>query len=89
LSVLKNHFKTRSALFAGSFSAAGATNSEGCSAQYEEYSVKETPLRMKGGAVREEISPLNEAMDLRKEVLIERDQYDEGLCRQVCGVEVP
>lgn len=71
--MLKNHFNTRSALFAGSCSAAGATKSEGCSAQYDEYSVNETPLRMNGGAVREEISPLKDAMDLRKDVLMEMD----------------
>lgn len=38
------------------------------------YSVRETPLRMKGGAVREEISPLKEAIDLRKEVPRQTDQ---------------
>jgi hypothetical protein len=54
---------TSRARLAGSFSAAGATKSEGCSAQYEEYSVRDTPERMKGGAVREEMSPLKEAID--------------------------
>jgi hypothetical protein len=61
--VLRNHLKTRSALFAGSDSLAGATKSSGCSAQYAEYSTSDVPERMKGGAVREERSPLKEAMD--------------------------
>lgn len=41
--------------------------SEGCSAQYAEYSTREVLERMKGGAVREERSPLKDAMDLRNE----------------------
>jgi len=70
---------------AGSSSAAGATKIEGCSAQYDEYSVNDVPLRMKGGAVRDEMSPLNEAIDLRKDVLTERDQHDEHPCGEDCG----
>lgn len=50
---------------AGSDSEAGAANKEGCSAQYEENSVREVVLRMNGGAVIEERSPLNEAIDCR------------------------
>ena len=61
--VLKNHLRTSRARLAGSFSDAGATKSEGCSLQYEENSVKDVVLRMKGGAVRDERSPLNEAID--------------------------
>jgi hypothetical protein len=61
--VVKNHFSTKSALLAGSFSAAGATRMEGCSAQYDENSVREIVPRMKGGAVRDERSPLKEAID--------------------------
>jgi hypothetical protein len=34
-------------------------------AQYEENSVRDCEDRMKGGAVREERSPLKEAMDLK------------------------
>jgi hypothetical protein len=34
----------------------------GCSVQYEEYSVSEVPLRMKGGAVSVEISPEKEVI---------------------------
>jgi hypothetical protein len=45
---------------------AAATNRLGCSAQYAEYSVKEVPERMKGGAVNEERSPLKEAIDFKK-----------------------
>jgi len=41
----------------------GATRTEGCSAQYEEYSVREVLERIKGGAVMEDRSPLKEAMD--------------------------
>ena len=61
--MLRNHFSTSKALFAGSFSAAGATKIFGCSAQYEENSVKEVTPRMNGGAVREERSPLKLAID--------------------------
>ena len=38
---------------------AGATKMLGCSVQYDEYSVNEVPLRMKGGAVKVEMSPEN------------------------------
>ena len=41
---------------------------------------------MKGGAVREEMSPLKEAIDLRKEVLKDIDQHDVSLSREACGV---
>jgi hypothetical protein len=61
--VLRNHFKTSRARFSGSASFAGATNSPGCSAQYAEYSVREVEERIKGGAVRDDRSPLKEAMD--------------------------
>jgi hypothetical protein len=37
----------------------------GCSHQYAEYSVREVVERMNGGAVREERSPLKDAMDFR------------------------
>jgi hypothetical protein len=63
LSVLMNHFKTSMARLAGSFSAAGATKTEGCSVQYEENSVRDFVERIKAGAVMVERSPLNEAMD--------------------------
>jgi hypothetical protein len=58
-----NHLSTRRARLAGSVSLAGAAKRSGCSHQYEENSVRETLERMKGGAVREERSPLKEAMD--------------------------
>jgi hypothetical protein len=63
LSVLRNHFNTRRARFSGSASFAGATNSDGCSHQYELNSVRLVDERMKGGAVRDDRSPLNEAID--------------------------
>jgi hypothetical protein len=62
-SVLINHFSTSTALFSGSFSLEGAISSEGCEFQNAEYSTSDVPLRMNGGAVREEISPEKEAMD--------------------------
>lgn len=62
-SVLKNHLSTSAARLAGSFSAAGATNSEGCSVQYEENSVRDVVERMKAGAVIDERSPLKDAID--------------------------
>jgi hypothetical protein len=65
--VLRNHFSTSRALLAGSGSRAGATNSAGCSHQYAEYSVREVVERMNGGAVRDERSPLKEAMDWRSQ----------------------
>jgi hypothetical protein len=61
--VLRNHFKTNNALFSGSGSIARAINREGCSAQYAENSTRDVEERMKGGAVKEDKSPLNEAMD--------------------------
>lgn len=38
----------------------------GCSHQYVENSVRDVEERMNGGAVNEDRSPENEAMDLRK-----------------------
>lgn len=58
-----NHFKTSMARLAASFSAAGATKTEGCSVQYDENSVRDLVERMKAGAVMVERSPLNEAID--------------------------
>lgn len=60
---MRNHLRTARALFSGSVSLAGATNIDGCSAQYAEYSVREVEERMNGGAVNEERSPLKDAMD--------------------------
>jgi hypothetical protein len=60
--VLRNHFNTRTARCSGSDPFAGSVNTEGWDIQYAEYSVREVELRMKGGAVREDISPENEAM---------------------------
>ena len=61
--VLRNHFNTSRARFAGSGSEAGATKMDGCSVQYAENSVRDVVPRMKGGAVMEERSPLNDAID--------------------------
>ena len=36
---------------------------EGCSAQYDEYSTSDVDERMKGGAVKDDKSPENEAID--------------------------
>jgi hypothetical protein len=66
LNVLRNHFSTNSALFSGSFSAAGATKIEGCSAQYEENSTSDVDERINGGAVKDERSPEKDAMDFKK-----------------------
>jgi hypothetical protein len=63
--VLRNHFKTNSARFCGSFSCAGATKTEGCSAQYEENSTSDLDDRIKGGAVRDERSPEKDAIDFK------------------------
>lgn len=49
--------------FCLSCSEAGATKTEGISAQYAENSVSEVVDRMKAGAVRDERSPLKEAID--------------------------
>lgn len=38
----------------------------GCVAQYEENSVKDWDDKINGGAVRDERSPLNEAIDLNE-----------------------
>jgi hypothetical protein len=47
----------------GSVSRAGATKRDGYSAQYVEYSIIDWGERRKGGAVREERSPLKVAID--------------------------
>ena len=59
---MRNHVKTRSARFDGETSAAGAMNREGCSDQYAGYSANDVVERMNGGAVKEERSPLNDAI---------------------------
>lgn len=46
----------------------GAMNKSGCSAQYWEYSTSEVGDNINGGAVSEDKSPLNDAIDLRKDV---------------------
>ena len=61
--MLKNHLRTAKARLAGSCSEAGATKRLGCSAQYEEYSTRDVLLRMNGGAVSDERSPENDAID--------------------------
>lgn len=63
--VLRNHFKTSKARFCGSGSAAGATKIEGFSAQYEENSTRDVEDRINGGAVRDDRSPENEAIDFK------------------------
>jgi hypothetical protein len=63
LRVERNHLRTSMARLAGSDSAAGAVRTGGWVAQYAENSVSDWDERMKGGAVREERSPLKEAMD--------------------------
>lgn len=63
LRVVKNHLSTSKALLAGSSSLDGAAKTLGCSHQYELNSVRLVEDRMKGGAVKEERSPLKEAMD--------------------------
>jgi hypothetical protein len=60
LRVVINHLSTNTARFWGSFSLAGAVRMEGNETQYAEYSVREVELRIKGGAVREEMSPEKE-----------------------------
>lgn len=66
LRVVRNHFNTSNARFLGSSSFAGATKTFGCSAQYEENSVREVDDRMNGGAVREDRSPEKLAIDYRQ-----------------------
>jgi len=61
--LLRNHFRTKSARFAGSGSNAGATKMEGCSVQYAENSVRDVVPKIKGGAVMDERSPLKDAID--------------------------
>jgi hypothetical protein len=63
LSVVMNHLRTSSARFCGSFSFAGAAKTDGCSHQYPLNSVKLVDDRMNGGAVRDDRSPLKEAID--------------------------
>lgn len=63
--VVRNHFNTSRARFAGSCSEAGATKMDGCSVQYAENSVRDVVPRMNGGAVRDERSPLKDATDWR------------------------
>lgn len=46
----------------------GSTKRSGCSPQYCVYSTKDVGDKMNGGAVKEDKSPLKEAIDLRKEV---------------------
>ncbi len=60
---MRNHFNTSSARFAGSCSKAGATKMDGCSVQYAENSVRDVVPRMNGGAVKEDRSPLKDAID--------------------------
>lgn len=62
-SVVRNHLSTSRARFAGSCSKAGATKIAGCSVQYAENSVRDVVPRMNGGAVKDERSPLKDAMD--------------------------
>lgn len=52
----------------GTVNLFGAINKSGCSAQYCEYSTSEVGDKMNGGAVNEDKSPLNDAIDLRKDV---------------------
>lgn len=61
--MLKNHFNTSKARFSGSGSLAGATKSEGCSAQYAENSTIDCEESRNGGAVRDARSPLKVAID--------------------------
>ena len=61
--MLRNHFRTSIERLVGSGSEAGATNMDGCSVQYAENSVSDVVPRINGGAVMEERSPLNDAMD--------------------------
>jgi hypothetical protein len=63
--VVKNHFNTNKARFWGSFSLAGATKMDGCSPQYEENSTSDVEDRIKGGAVNEDRSPENDAIDFK------------------------
>jgi len=61
--VFSSHLRTSSARLAGSGSRVGATNKDAFSAQYAENSTRDCVERMNAGAVREERSPLNEAID--------------------------
>lgn len=70
---------TRRDRLAGSGSWVGATNIDGCSAQYALNSVKEVVLRMKAGAVKEERSPLNDAIDCRMSVQANSREKSESL----------
>ena len=61
--VLSSHFITRRARLAGSCSWVGAIHNEVFSVQYAENSTRDWVDRMKAGAVKEDRSPLNEAID--------------------------
>lgn len=65
LSVVMNHLRTSIERFFASGSFAGATKTEGCSDQYEEYSVRDVEDTMKGGAVMDAMSPLKDASDCK------------------------
>ena len=58
-----NHLRTNNARFAGSSSWAGATKILGCSAQCVEYSTNDFVERINGGAVKDDKSPLKDAID--------------------------
>jgi len=68
LSVLINHLSTANDLSSSVFASAMAENKSGRSHQYAGNSVSEVGERMNGGAVSDERSPENDAIDLRKEV---------------------
>ena len=53
----------------------GSKNKSGCSAQYWENSDNEVGDKMNGGAVNDEMSPLKEAIDFKKEVHDEELAY--------------
>jgi len=57
------HLSTANIRFAGSGSFVAATKREVFSVQYAENSTKDWEERMNAGAVKEDRSPLNEAMD--------------------------
>ena len=80
LNVEINHFVTAIILFNAIASSSdlsapsvsnkklGSISKSGCSLQYCEYSDNEVGDKMNGGAVNEDKSPLNEAIDLRNDV---------------------
>ena len=63
LRVLSSHFVTKRDRLAGSGSRVGAMNRGVFSVQYAENSTRDWVLRMKAGAVRDDRSPLKEAID--------------------------